>query len=130
MTTRSIAIAIGTLLLWLLGPMLFAWFFEDLSGAYAYALVTTWVVVAFAVLLTEEEWRAVPILIFLYVVVFCIAASVGYEGLYREISDVPWRSLIPIALGQAIMIASPLVFAWTFDAFRDRIRKRPSPPAE
>lgn len=120
---RSVAIALAAVLLWSFGPLLFHPVFDGLSAASAYAMIATWVTMAFAALLPRREWRAVPVTIILYALVFCVAAGVGYERFYREIGDVPWSGRFGIAFGQALLAASPLVFAWSFDTLQEHIRK-------
>jgi hypothetical protein len=120
---KPVAIAIATVAFWSVGPSLFQPAFEGLSAASAYAIIATWVTTAFAALVPQREWRGVPITIVVYVLAFCAAAGAGYEGFYREIGDVPWSARIGIAVAQGLLVASPLVFAWSFDAFRDRFRR-------
>ena len=124
MIIRATTIAFATLSLWLLGPVLFTQIFDGMSAAYAYALIATWVIAAFASMLVKRELFAIPILAAFWVLVFCAAASLGYEQLYPQISDVPWQNRIPIAVGQAIVVISPLVFGWTFDALREFVRNQ------
>jgi len=120
---KPVAIASASVVLWVVGPLLFRCVFDGLSAAYAYAIIATWVTTAFAALLPPREWRAVPVTIILYALMFCTGAGIGYEGLYHDIGGVPWPHLVEIALTQALFAASSLVFAYSFDAFRDRIRK-------
>jgi hypothetical protein len=108
---------------WSIGPLLFHPAFEGLSAAPNYAIIATWVTMAFAALLLQRQWQAVPVAIILYALLFCIAAGVGHEGFYAGIEDVPWSDRIGIASVQALIVASPFVFAWSFDVFRERIRK-------
>jgi len=120
---KPVAIAIATVAFWSAGPLLFHAAFEGLSAASAYAIIATWVTTAFAALVPQREWRAVPTTIVVYVLVFCAATGAGYERFYREIGDVPWSARIGIAFVQGLLVVSPLVFAWCFDAFRERIRR-------
>lgn len=123
MIMKSTIIALTALLLWWLASILLNQILAGLSAASAYASIVAWVVVAFAALLVERQWTAVPILIVFYVLMFCIVAGAGYDLFYSGIAVVPWASRIVIALLQALIAASPLVFAWSFDAFRERLRK-------
>ena len=120
---KAAVIALATVVFSLLGPMLFRPVFEGSSTASAYAIIATWVATAFAALLPRKDWRAIPITIVLHASVFWVAAAAGYEGLYREIGDVPWLGRVGIGLAQGVFVASPLVFAWSFDAFREHFRR-------
>lgn len=123
MIMKSTLIALAALLLWWLTSIVLNQVFAGLSAASAYASIVAWVVVAFGSLLVDRQWTAVPILMIIYVLMFCIVAAVGYDLFYSNIVTVPWTNRILIALLQALIAASPLVFAWGFDAFRERIKR-------
>lgn len=126
--SRSFLQAGVFLIIWLVAVAVTRFIFNGLSASEGYSLISSWWIVAFCSMLFYRNWVSVLALVTLYEILFVSVASAGVDLLYRDAQHSSVFGMFLIGLLQAGVVASPILFGWTFDVARDWLRTRRTSP--
>lgn len=116
-----------SLICWIVGYLVVASVVDGMSGQHVYPLLVGWWLNAYVSSRLSVPLYSAFLLSVLYLIVFIAAAALGYDLLYREISDLGMFSILAIGLVQAAAVGSPILFDWVFLQALRHIRLPSSP---
>jgi len=121
---KAVGGAVVALVCWGLGYFVTSILVRGTGAETAYGLLVGWWLAAYVSSRVGLPLMSVVPMFVTYVVVFLSASLTGHDWFYRDAGSLSvWHGVV-VGIGQAVVLASPLLFDWSFRRLQATLSRR------